>query len=97
MSNEDGKSMGLALILPLLLYIVYLIREIRVSRLKYSLDFTGQCPYRPILKFFPQKLSKLSESSGKKVSNKTLDTLSTSQRSKTEETKSRDYQISITG
>ena len=31
MSNEDGKSMGLALILPLLLYIVYLIREIRVS------------------------------------------------------------------
>ena len=32
MSNEDGKSMGLALILPLLLYIVYLIREIRVSR-----------------------------------------------------------------
>ena len=54
MSNEDGKSMGLALILPLLLYIVYLIREIRVSRLKYSPDFAGRCPYRPILNF-PRK------------------------------------------
>ena len=55
MSNEDGKSMGLALILPLLLYIVYLIREIRVSRLKYSPDFAGQCPYRPIFYNFSLK------------------------------------------
>ena len=42
MSNEDGKSMGLALILPLLLYIVYLIREIRVSHTTYPQNGTGK-------------------------------------------------------
>ena len=112
MSNEDGKSMGLALILPLLLYIVYLIREIRVShhtslrqvRIAVLLFITLYRPRTAIsvhvsyLHYLqnessarrstngprmPDKESFITmhrflESFGKKVSNKTLDTLSTS-------------------
>ena len=85
--------MGLALILPLLLYIVYLIREIRVS-LGTSEDVQDGAA-----RVFGSSIVKIIhiilESFGKEVENKTLDTLSTAQRSKTQKTKSRNYKISV--